>query len=350
MGFDFLHNANVDVIKGGSKSKPTATVVVDDKYDHHFKSSSRVSQMLQVVDEEVLANRLTGGHFFFIDDELVDFRDGNYNGFMHTEDSIARFIDHIGVQFNDKEASLALRNNQISNNVALGSCWSRNEIKVSAYNEGGEFNSDLWFGWNPFIRTIQSNFMLWRLICENGARVTRLGFNRKVPVENRWEEHLDIASRQVQRKLDDTVTARFAQMGKERITVSESERLSSHVAKRLDGSLDNLERETHDRLRNVANIVSSTHLHNFYHPDTFDDTRLMAQLPGHLTTFDLYNMVTEVRTHTKEVDGSSNHALDKFANELLFDRENLIPYSERHNMPRKSTFSNPDEAFFGLVN
>lgn len=351
MNFDFRRNANVEVVKDvGKDSKPVAQIIVDDKYVHHFDEKSRVSRALEYVDVNDLQDRLMGGHYFFVDDELVDFRDGNYNGFQHTDDTIQKFIDVIGIDVDNAESRIALKHNQISNDVILGSRWSRGGISVPEYKDGGEFHADLYFGWSPFVHTVMSNFMLWRLLCDNGMRVVKFGFNRKVPVENRWEEHLDIADRQVQNKVNDMAVRRFRQMGKERATVGELQLFRNHIASRLEkpGFDDDWE-----RLSNIRKVIDvDDHLGRVYTNTAMEDSRIAAQLPAHVSTFDLYNMVTEVRTHSSENKKSTNHALDQMANRIVFEREDLTGYTAAHHMtmPRKSTFSNPENAFFGAIN
>ena len=96
-------------------------------------------------------------------------------------------------------------------------------------------------------------------------------------------------------------------------------------------------------------VDPSTHLRDHYKENAFKDRRLAAQLPSHLSIFDAYNIATEIASHTSPTDGSSNHALDKYSNELVFDRQDRRTHAARFGGPSAASFSDPDAAFFGDV-
>ena len=99
----------------------------------------------------------------------------------------------------------------------------------------------------------------------------------------------------------------------------------------------------------LLNAISpSTNLSEVYRSSVFDDKNLASQLPGHLSMFDIFNVATELRTHTAESKGSSDFSLDKFANDILFDDADRKIVTHNKNVALAS-FSNPDNAFFGLM-
>jgi hypothetical protein len=80
----------------------------------------------------------------------------------------------------------------------------------------------------------------------------------------------------------------------------------------------------------------------------FSDTRLAAQLPAHLSVYDVYNMATELASHTGEGGTSTQHGLHKMANSMLIDREDISVRASRFETPvALAGFSDPDSAFFG---
>ena len=340
---NMIRNAKVEVVgTRDAKNFPIALASING-LEHRFDAKSRVSRSLDMMSADDLAARLSGGSFYFIGDELIDFRDGQYNGFVHSDDSIGHLIDVIGFS---ADAKIRVHENTVSNNISLGRKWSDHGIEVPAYQEGGEFSSELHFGWNPFVKTINSAFMLYRLICANGMRGLRSFMNTKIPLVNRWEEHLEIANKQIQNKVQSMVSARLTQMGSERATVAEVALLSDHAYKRTQGEEHTAaEMRSLNRIINIAN--PKLHLGSVYQEEVFNDKRLAAQMPAHLSVFDLYNMVTEVNSHTKVADGSTGRGLDKLANDLVFDRKDLTQYATRFNAPTISQFSDPDAAFFG---
>lgn len=344
--FNMLRNAPVTVeALRDSRNHPFVLAHIHDRdndttFEHRFPTTSRVSKALDEYTPEDVENRMSGGSYFFIDNKLVDFRYSNYRGFIHTDDSIERLIETIG--FEIKQG----RNDK----VALMGVWSNQDITVPEYNEGGDFSSRLSFKWNPFHSVVNSVFELVRLICTNGMVGITPFLNTRIPLINRWEEHLDIASIQIQNKVDKVVTQRLSAMGRERATVRELQLLTDHADTRLVKG-NALNETARQRLINIGRIASpAIHLRDCYRDTVFTNRNLAAHMPGHLTTFDVYNMATEIRTHTEEVSDSTGHALDRFTNSLVFDRANQDAYASRFDAPMKSSFSDPRTAFFGQIN
>jgi len=332
--------------------KAVAVATVNGTHQHRFDPRSRVSKALETTSPKDLDERLSGGSYFFVDGELVDFRDGNYHGFMHTDESIEHLADVLGitrrVAGDENTRGLRVHRNQISRDIILGKKWSDNGIQVPAYREGGKFRTELHFGWNPFVQTVNSAFMLWRLICTNGMEGLTSFLNTRIPLINRWEEHLDIANRQIQNKVNSMVTQRLSAMGHERATVAETMLVAQHAQARLLNSPRRGDALT--RLSSIIDIVHPVlHLGSVYRSNVFEDKRLAEQMPAHLSTFDVFNMASEIRTHSDEVEGSTGHALDRFCNRILFDRKDMTQAASRYTMPQQSSFSDPDTAFFGLI-
>lgn len=348
LDYELVRSANVRVTSSrDSKNYPVASIIVNNAYKHEFSPESRVSKALETMDPESLAQRLTGGSYFFIEDQLVDFRDGHYNGFIHEDASIAKLSKVIGIQ-DAKAVSTRLQDNLVSNKYVMGCSWSQNAITIPEYNDGGEFKSELLFAWNPFVKTVNSAFMLWRLICQNGMRGMTHFLNTRIPLINRWEEHLDIANAQIQNKVDGMVKRRLSGMGTQPATVNELQQIATHARKRYEKTIQG--DASHDRLRNIIQVADpSLHMGNVYKETVFKDTRVSAQVPGHLSLFDAYNLATEVRSHTREIEGSSTLALDRFANDLVFNRKDLTQHASRFSKAREASFENHETAFFGQL-
>lgn len=348
MNYELLRNASVEVHGGRDDGdRPVAIAEIAGKHAFTFPSTSRISKALEIMTPDALSERLSGGNYFFVEDQLIDFRDGHYNGFVHTDESIRHLADVVGITHRIGSArSTRVHENTFSSDWILGKKWSDHNIIVPAYKTGGEFTSELHFGWNPFVKTVNSAFMLYRLVCENGMRGLTTFLNSKIPLINRWTEHLDIANRQIQNKVEGMVTRRLNQMGRERATVAELMQISNHANTRLiKGTMMHEQRERLRRIVDIANPMS--HLSGVYHQNVFTDKRLAAQMPAHLTTFDAYNLATEVRTHSPEADGSSTIALDRISNHLVFDHKDTTAHVSRFALPKQSSFSDPDAAFFG---
>lgn len=330
------------------KNRIEAKILVDGNKEHIFPHSSRVSKAFKTSTSDDIAARLSGGNFFFVNDNLHSFRDGNYSGFMHSDRNINELANVVGVEKMDRKSVKVHDDSHGEWN--LGKKWSDSPISIPEYNAGGEFKSELHFAWSPFVRTVNSAFMLYRMICTNGLRGLRSFMSTRVPLENRFEEHLEIANRQIQTKIDGVVSRRLGQMGQERATVGELQRVGDFAQKRLDDSMIISDAEV-ERLNNIMDSVTpEMHLDGIYKENVFKDKSLADQHPGHMTVFDVYNMATEIRSHTGATESATDRSLDMFGNDLIFDRKDLTQRSARFSGPKISSFSDPDLAFHGLVN
>lgn len=362
--FALVTAKHVDVkpisIANGKHRATAAEIVIDGKYTHRFSPKSRVSKHLDVMDPKDLGERLAGGKYFFVrdgqDDRLVDFRDGSYNGFVHTPESIAKFFDILGFQHRNNLPLHRVRRSaqdedDTGSDIVLRKVWSKSDIIVPGYAAGGEFNSQLSFVWNPFVKTINSAFDLVRLNCTNGMVGLTSFLNTKVPLFNRWEEHLDIASRQIQNKVNGIVVDRVQAMSAERASVGECLLLEQHVFDRLYAPSVKTQQQRQRLLALMSAVSPKAHLTGVYKDDVFTNKSLAAQLPAHLTHFDVWNIATELRTHTPMSAKSSDNALDRFANGILFeDASNVIASAGRFGKDKLSSFSDPERAFFGQMN
>jgi len=353
MKHDFIKDAKVNVEEGNDKkSRKTAVITVGDesgeKYQHTFPHNSRISKALTVMTPTQLGEQLDGGSYFFVEENLYDFRDGNYKGHIQTDETILQLKDLLGInQYTNGNSDLRVHENVTASRVKLGRKWSDSPIDITAFNEGGEFRSELHFGWSPFMSTINSAFKLERLICTNGMRGLRTFMNTKIPLVNRWEEHLDMASMQIQNKVDGICQHRFRQMATERASVAELMSLNNHA---LERERDGAEFTASNRmLNNIQSIVNPRrHLNEVYQANVFGaGSPAAAQYPGHLTTLDAYNIATEIRSHSPAAAKSTERALDMIANDMVFDHKNIILPASGKLSRKTSAFSDPDAAFFG---
>lgn len=355
MSYELIRNAKVEVTRAvvhkGNNQHLHADIVINDTYEHRFPHTSRVSKHLELMHPEDLAERLSGGSYFIVDDQLVDFRDGAYNGFVHTDASIDVFMDLLGFQYKSELPFVHNRKgNDERDQIVLRKTWNENEIIVPGYRQGGEFKSRLSYEWNPFVKTIDSAFDLVRIICTNGMVGTTSFLNTKIPLFNRWEEHLDIAARQIQNKVTSTVLHRMQRMSTQRASIADCQLLEQHCYDRIHAGINKAEGER-DRLFAIMDAVNpSIHLSDVYQPGIFANRVIGAQLPAHLSLFDVFNIATELRSHTAATPKSSDFALDKFANTALFDRDDdFLAAAGRYTTKSMSSFADVDRAYYGVM-
>lgn len=333
------------------KGNPFAQMTINGgEFVHTFDRSSRVSKSLLVTPAEVIADRFTGGQFFIVNDQLVDMRDSHYDGFTHDTNGIQRLIDTIGIsQLNSRARGIKLAPTQ--GNLVLSNIWGENGLEVPGYKEGGAFNSRLRYNWSPFSQQIRGVFELVRLICTNGMVGLTDFFNARIPMINRWEEHMDMAYMQIQNKVQSKVTQRISEMGQERASVGELMQISHHAYTRAK-QITSIVLDERVRLNNIAHFANpQVHLNDVYRQGVFEDKAIASRVAGHLTTFDAWNLVTEMYSHTRASDDSSDIALQRMANSLMFDdgMRNQRMLNIGRNARSVSSFSSPETAFFGTM-
>lgn len=361
--YELIRYGDVSVTKVINDKKKTCAMIsmpgVSKQYTHAFSHRSRVSHHLDTMTVEELANELSSGHYFFVNDQLVAFQPGSYsahNGFVHDDGTIGVLMDVIGCRprheqrFN-RGRRRATNEDDVGTTVELKKEWNEHGIHVPGYSEvEGNLSSRLSFGWNPFVRTISSSFDLVREKDESGIVGLTSWLNTKIPLLNRWIEHLEIACKQIQNRVHDTIVERVTAMALERGSVADCLLLEQHCFDRIHSAGEHLDAAERIRLETIMQAVSPrNHLHKFYRDSLFDDRILAAQAPGHLSNLDLYTICAEIRSHTTECSKSSHAALDRLANRLMFDLDRDFSVTSIGASSHAGAFSTSDNAFFGVI-
>ena len=344
-GFQLIRNADVEIIRDTTprSDRTIARMIIDGKHEHEFNPDSRVSRALANTSEEMLRQRIAGGSFFLQNGNLVSFKDGNRKHFVHTDDSIQALIDHIG--YTTDEDQMGGFNRLNTRALKLQSIHSNVELEVPGYQTGNEFNSELSFAWSPFESHVSSAFRLIRLICSNGMTGMTSFLNTNIPLVNRWQEHLDIASKQIQNKVTGMMENRFNQMITQHATIRDLQRVMDHITKRLQVQDNQGNESIRTLLTETARMIDpQVHLGSNYLTSAFEDSRLSDQLPSHLSMHTLWNMLTELSSHTASAEDSTDFAIDKFANEILFDRLEDATLGMTGQIELDSNFNNVEAA------
>lgn len=341
-------NAHVEVVKhDNGNGKYQAGLIINDRPEIILPQTSRVSKALELYAPADVASRLTGGQYFYVDGQLVDFRDGDYNGFVHDDTALQALLHVLGISTSSKTLK---HGNTLSKSIVLGREWSTEGLEVPQIGEGLAHSSSLSFVWSPFSDKINSVLNILRLICSNGMTATTRFLNTQIPIINRWEEHMDIAARLIQNKVQGMVKDRLGQMVTEQASVSELQLIAEHARKRMNNVSVPHTEEVRTRLTNILNTVDPTrHLSDVYSPAVFGNKSLAAAKPGHLSVYDAYNITTELSTHTPATDDSTQKALDNHANWMMFNRKDIVPMLGVERQALTTEYSDPNTAFFGGV-
>lgn len=342
--FEIIKNAQVDTKLIWVKGEPSLQIVIDNRYVHDFKAGSRESKYCSNTDIETIRKMFSGGTYFFYQDRLVDYRLSSYNGFTHDHDGISELVDRIGIGSpqNLREASIGGLFNQHrsngNNGIFLGGEWDKFDLNISELGIGGEFNNQLIYRWSPFSSNIITSLEIERLVCTNGMVSSSPFVSFEVPLINDWERNLHVISAQLKPRINDLLTMRFKDMADNRSSVNDIARANSMLKERYSVT------ETPE-LVNMLNITDlKSNLGSYFHEELFTDSAKSKMVGGHLTQFDVFNILTEASSHYGN-DIESNFQIQRELNRLVFGG---IDQKKQLNLV-KPVISDSDHrrAFFG---
>lgn len=314
----------------GKTSATALELIIQGSVSHFFLPGSKEAVMAKYQSDEDLTAMFSGGDYFVVGDDLVDYRMPEYKGFVHSDDSIAKLAESVGLMRSSGSGSRLApnpvfnqyRKSPYASNVMLGGEMSSQDIRVDALGKGGDMSAKLLFKWSPFTELVSSVVEVLRLVCTNGMVANSPLFNAQVPIINRHEEHLKIAEDQVMSRFQRLITERLAVMGDERASVhdlmfieKQLKRISSDLP---DGAAFDVKRRIDALIRLVEpRLVGAS-------SGSISSAEAMT-LAGHLTAFDAWNCMTEIDSWLNGAkhgvrDEAVSRSLQARSNVLLFDR------------------------------
>lgn len=265
------------------------------------------------------AESLLGGYFVFEQGDelnrLKEWRDSSYKGFIQTDDFIKQFAE----------------NTQLDGR-GFG------DINIAEYGFGGAFNLTAGFEWSAFQKNLSTTVEILRQICTNGMVGRGPLFEKEVPVINLFDHHLDIAAKQLIDISKRRIAARLEVMSREHALWQEVSLVKGHVERRLKDDPFN------HRLQKLDGILyDHSDLQTYYKKDAIDKGIVKA-LPTTISRMDLWNIATEMNSHTHDLVHSTKSSLDRISTSLLFPKHIEGVVSE---ITAKTAFGSPELAFFG---
>lgn len=317
----FAKNARDISIHRTGRNKGDIELVVND-VSVHLNRRHPISIISSLTSTENAVDEIMGGHFLFKENndgsyKLAEYRDSSYKGFMHDESTIQLYGS----------------NNDLLQHLTTN--FSVEELGI-----GGEFNITAGFDWSVFSKNITTQLSLERLICSNGLKVRNKMFEREVPIINLHEKHLNIAAQQMIHIGQQKFKKRFKEMAREHASVREVHLIHSHVNRRL-----NNENQHDARLIKMNQALTQYGDITQYYTAAAIESGLVSALNSPISRFDLYNIATEMNTHTEQTVESTNIAVDRIVTNLLFPKE--VEGCVTDMSQAKSTFGSPEQAFFG---
>lgn len=343
--FEMIRNAQVQarVLRGKGNAQKLA-ITIDGRFEHVFPEKSRESRMLSIMNLHTIETIFSGGNYFVAFNRLVDYRTSDYRGYIHSDDNMNHMADVIGAESlragNAALGAMERTRQHGKSGVFLGGEWDSFNMSVKSLGEGGEFLNKLIYKWSPFSSNVQASFEVERLVCLNGMVAQSPLVIYSVPLINGWEENLSIATSQVKVRVADVLTQRMGDMSKARASVGTLIKGISAISDRAG----NLPEGSADRKRcnAVSDIMSLSGRNASGLVDA--NSSVLAQIDSHVSQFDLYNILTEVSSHTAGTE-NSDAEIQRIANRLVFDE--IQSRSTIRNAVPLSGESDPRRAFFG---
>lgn len=361
MSFEIVRNARIEaasIFPEGAKT-PQLKILINGSHEHVFNSRSAESKLLEFMTEDDVSALLSGGTFVVIDGLLADYRKSDYTGFIHDERGVANLIEHVGAtidrpgRFSRSVAgSSALfnrhRRNTLSKALALGGNHHEFAISAEEFGMGGDFKAQLRYVWNPFNAAVSSIVEVERLICSNGMVGMAPLINSEVPIINNFEEHLAIASVQIEHKFRRVMVDRLNEMGQRRANLYDLTYIARAARSRMDNQ--NLTQDMIERLQQINQIANPRmHLDGYYPADIFRNDDKLKILDGHLSEFDAWNLLTEMDSHTHDNGEYGSDRIQRKINALVFDTNKDNHRRAVTPTAPLSRYSDHEKAFFAAL-
>lgn len=358
--FKVIRNAKVEVsIKPVKSDVYTLQIVINGDYVHQFPPNAKENKLIYLMEPSAIAAKFTGGTYVFLDDVLIDYRTGDYTGFIHNADGIKNLAEKIGCSTTKKSAfgspvrGLFQGFRETKGEVFLGGEGEEFDLDIAFLAEGGSFRNRLIHKWSPFSSNIITSLEVERLICNNGMVGLSPFVTNKIPIINDWERNLKIVSTGLIPTYNDILNHRFSEMANSNASIHEV--LSAREL--LDSRKENVNIEdffngkkqpsknNNDLKMLLEHLNVYKRLGDIYNEEVFIDKDKSKMVASDLSLFDVFNILTEGCTHTSGSD-SSNGMIQREINRIVFD--------ELHNkrkalaeVPKLSEESDHKRIFFG---
>lgn len=361
--FKVIKNAKVEVSIIENKKEIHLMISVENQMPYVFERGRKENKMIMEMDLSSIKEHFEGGTFVFLADDLIDYRVGNYSGYVRSEDNIKELTDILGCEkMNNGRRGVSdpfnqFRRNTVSSNIFLGGSGKEFELEIEGMGEGGVFKNTLIHKWNPFNPNVIVSLETERLICTNGMVGMSPFVTNEVPIINRVTEHLDLVSVQLAPQINSVLKDRFSNMSKNPASLNSMISANGILTDRLKDDAKKTSgfySEESDKTNNNAKLVQmksilnvKKNLSHVYEDSVYESKELTKSLSGNITQFDLFNILTEAFSHTNGKD-ANNLALQRDINKIVFDELN-DKKAVQGKIPLSSD-SDHKRAFFGNNN
>lgn len=338
MSIKVLKSARVQAerISNGSKELINIAIIDGDNTIYHsFDGKTEVFKAMNSFDDYEMKRKFDYGHYCVMDGVLISFRYSDYNGFIHSDDSVKILADVLGVDASGKTNSSRL----VDSPIFLGGADESFGVNVRGLEAGGEFDAKIVYTWSPFSDRISCGTEIIRLVCDNGMVSSSRFLTREVRIINDWQRNLSIVSTQLRPIISNFIQDRFTEMTRERATLSDTNSASSVLESRLSSTKDV---EEQMRLQRLCSIVDVRSRLGGVYKDA--GTSRTSAVVTDLTRYDVVNVLTEAFRYS-EGNTRNNLSIQGAINKMVTNRNKVIT-----NNNNVSDYQDGDHSrvFFGV--
>lgn len=305
-----------------------------DGINHMFDGTTAVYENTRMYGLDKVQDRFMNSTLFVGDnDELLDYRLGGYNGVIHSNETIESFIQHVGARLTRHHGMVMMA----SESEAV-----ETDIAQHLLGIGGKNQLLVDFAWSPFMHNLRSLVQTIRVICSNGAMMRTPLLQNDIRVVNDWERHMGIARTVLLNRTEQLLTNRMEQMYHTVAPLSLVDQLRTHAEARLESD-DNRGHSQQLMLRSLLDLTDVVkHGKGVITEDHTDnlETRFKDRCPSHMPLYSLFNLATEMNSHTAESESSSRRGVDSLVSRIMFNDEQIVIGRSKMS----SAFKDPEAA------
>lgn len=316
------------------------------KYKHEFKDNDKITKEFKSLSHEEFKERYTNATFVFSKNHesfsnnfdlyenysLVDYRNSYYKGFIQSEEMMNDFSKEIGLKKATPESKSESLFKGIKSIDDLFNKYKTNKFNVNLTGEKSDFNfgldkdneftGSLSFSWNPFEKSVSTVVEIQRLKCLNGMFGLSPLLRNNIPIVNNISEHLDIAKSYISDNLKMILKEKLEVMTKKPASLHQARMVYYHAKNREASNFHNA--SALERLKKIA-FYSDIKEHCKCYKDSVLYSSDVAKLyPSHLTQYDIWNLLTEIDSHTKEGSDSTSKVIQTAINRLMFEESHAM--------------------------
>jgi hypothetical protein len=323
-----------------NKRKSIEVNVHTDHGDIKLPQNHQITKLANVpgasITEQTVTDLVNGGTYFVKENEaVIDFRDNRYRGYIMNQSTLDQFTTNLESDVVTSGFQKGMMLHKRNSEELL--------IRMTDHRDEHLETTGL-IAYSPFDKDVYANYEIERLWCANGCTTQHPILNRRAPVINMPVDNMGIIFDQMSIQLENVMTKRLNEMRGSAVSIADMMKLHGMILSRMNDS--NTIAPIISRTLPMLDVKNNELLTSALISDVFEDSSLAAQTKGNITEYVLWNLITQVMTHSKGSE-FSNKDFDVFASDILFDGSDIKKYRQMSSAPNVELYDSTANAFYG---